>query len=132
MIYIASTFRQRAIGFQFRHKIDDDEAMIFKGIGPGASFHMRNVHTPLKIASLNKDNEVLGIGYMEPITGTYTTTYDSEHAFEASPAFFSHFGIRTGGSVGYLLEEIGCGSYDWNQYYRMAEKTGDFGRDLLV
>ncbi len=103
MLHVATTSKEKAMGFQHRQAFDGDEAMLFIDVGPDVVFHMRNVGAALSIASIGPDGSVLDVGLMEPETGAYVTAKSTVYVLEAAPEFFSDNQISEGFDVSALL-----------------------------
>lgn len=120
-IYKAATSKQKNLGFQYRARLDPDEAMFFENVGPGSGFHMKNTFTKIAIAGLDEDGKVTDVGEMEPEKGAYAISHKAIHALEASPEFFEKYKIEAGKNLAPLLDSAGFVDYDWGAYAQLAD-----------
>ncbi|MCB0351371.1 MAG: DUF192 domain-containing protein [Bdellovibrionales bacterium] len=87
-IEIAKTSEQQQQGLMFRKKLDKDSGMIFiYNSEQRLSFWMKNTFIPLSIGFFNKNQELIDIQDMAPVTSEMQRTLPSYHSVQ--PAMYA-------------------------------------------
>ena len=98
-VLVADDGFERASGFQhICPDVIEDTLILFRYPREvRGQFHMQNVHSPLDIAFMDGDGNVVSVLLMETYSGDHRPLYGPpgafQYALEARPGFFQSFGI---------------------------------------
>ena len=102
-----------ANGLMFRKKLEANEGMLFKFDSPTFSpFWGKNTYIPLDIAFVDKNNRIIDIKKITPMSTKAVNCSDIYHmAIETNDGFFEKNGIKIGHKVVLKNEENDKVSY---------------------
>ena len=107
-VEIVETPLSLAQGLMFRKSLEENSGMLFKFSGPmEASFWGRNTYIPLDVAFIDKNNRIVEIKQITPLsTRIITSSNLCNMAVEANAGFFQRNNIKPGYKVDFQGDEI--------------------------
>jgi len=98
---VPRTFSNFMRGLMFRHKMEDDEAMIFRWDADGSrSFWMENTYVPLDIIYVNSARKIVSIRPAEPLSlSSVRSLYPASTAIEVVQGWCAKHNVHEGDQV---------------------------------
>lgn len=108
-VEVADTPHKHEQGLMFRHKLGEEEGMLFKFKHPHKlRFWGVNTYLPLSIAFISADNKITKIGNIKPLSyKAVESDSDSVMAIEANLDFFSSNKVNVGDEIEIIKEDLG-------------------------
>ena len=114
-VEISDTPHKLQTGLMYRNSLPDDEGMIFKFKYPQKlKFWGLNTYIPLDIAFIDKDNKIIKISHIKPLsTQTTSSNTDCVMAIEVNYGYFANNEIKEGQTVEFekITDNIGIISF---------------------